>query len=143
MIKYDSFNPYIDGIFYRVTHNIGNVEVEHFKERIRHFQLYIEKTHQSLARILELFSDSFKDFLFHGNVLCLCRGGDCHPGGDQQDPSSGYDGRMVFNALCDVVFFGLILMVLGIVGEYLGKIILILNNTPQYIVRETINAARD
>lgn len=29
--KYDSFNPYIDGIFYRVTHNIGNVEVEHFK----------------------------------------------------------------------------------------------------------------
>ena len=31
MIKYDSFNPYIDGIFYRVTHNIGNVEVEHFK----------------------------------------------------------------------------------------------------------------
>ena len=32
-------------------------------------------------------------------------------------------------------------MVLGVVGEYLGKIIMILNNTPQYIVRETINAA--
>ena len=29
VIKYDSYNPYIDGIFYRVTHNIGNVEVEH------------------------------------------------------------------------------------------------------------------
>ena len=39
-----------------------------------------------------------------------------------------------------VLFFGLVLMVLGIVGEYLGKIILILNNTPQYIVRETVNA---
>ena len=38
-----------------------------------------------------------------------------------------------------VVFFGLVLMVLSIIGEYLGKIILILNNTPQYIVRETIN----
>ena len=31
VIKYDSFNPYIDGIFYRVTHKIGNVPVEHFK----------------------------------------------------------------------------------------------------------------
>ena len=30
-----------------------------------------------------------------------------------------------------------------IIGEYLGKIILILNNTPQYIVRETINSNRD
>ena len=36
-----------------------------------------------------------------------------------------------------VVFSGLILMVLGIIGEYLGKMILILNRTPQYIVRET------
>ena len=38
-----------------------------------------------------------------------------------------------------LIFFGLILLVLGIIGEYLGKIILTINNTPQYIVRETIN----
>ena len=31
--------------------------------------------------------------------------------------------------------------VLGIIGEYLGKMILILNRTPQYIVRETINVS--
>lgn len=31
VIKYDSFNPYVDGIFYRITHNIGNVPVEHHK----------------------------------------------------------------------------------------------------------------
>ena len=34
VIKYDSFNPYIDGIFYRTTHKIGNVEVEHFKREV-------------------------------------------------------------------------------------------------------------
>ena len=33
------------------------------------------------------------------------------------------------------------LMVLGIIGEYIGKMILILNRTPQYIVRETINVS--
>ena len=32
--KYDSYNPYIDGIFYRITHNIGNVEVEHHKREV-------------------------------------------------------------------------------------------------------------
>lgn len=34
VIKYDSFNPYIDGVFYRVTHRIGNVPVEHFKREV-------------------------------------------------------------------------------------------------------------
>ena len=38
-----------------------------------------------------------------------------------------------------VFFFGLVLMVLGIIGEYLGKMLLTLNHTPQYIVRETVN----
>ena len=44
------------------------------------------------------------------------------------------------STMCAMVFlFGIVLMVLGIIGEYLGKIILILNNTPQYVVREAVN----
>ena len=44
------------------------------------------------------------------------------------------------STICIVtVFAGLILMVLGIIGEYLGKIILIVNKTPQFIIRESIN----
>ena len=38
-----------------------------------------------------------------------------------------------------LIFFGLVLLVLGIIGEYLGKILLTINRTPQYIVRETVN----
>ena len=34
---------------------------------------------------------------------------------------------------------GFVLLVLGIIGEYLGKIMLCINNTPQYIIRETVN----
>ena len=37
------------------------------------------------------------------------------------------------------LFFGIVLFMLGIVGEYIGKIMLNLNKTPQYVVRETIN----
>ena len=31
VIKYKNYNPYVDGLFYRCTHNIGNVAVEHHK----------------------------------------------------------------------------------------------------------------
>ena len=37
------------------------------------------------------------------------------------------------------LFFGFVLLVLGIIGEYLGKIMLCINSTPQFIVRETVN----
>ena len=40
------------------------------------------------------------------------------------------------------VFFGIVLLMLGIIGEYLGKAILNLNNTPQYIVRTELNVKK-
>jgi undecaprenyl-phosphate 4-deoxy-4-formamido-L-arabinose transferase len=36
-------------------------------------------------------------------------------------------------------FFGMVLLALGIIGEYLGKALLAINETPQYIVRSTVN----
>ena len=42
--------------------------------------------------------------------------------------------------ICTIlIFFGIVLLVLGIIGEYLGKILLTINHTPQYIIRETLN----
>ena len=34
---------------------------------------------------------------------------------------------------------GIILMILGLIGEYIGRIYICLNNSPQYVVRDTIN----
>ena len=36
VIKFDTFNPYVDAVFYRVTNNIGMVPVEHFKREYGH-----------------------------------------------------------------------------------------------------------
>ena len=42
--------------------------------------------------------------------------------------------------ICLMLFLsGLILFVLGILGEYVGDAVMILNGTPQYIERESIN----
>ena len=39
-----------------------------------------------------------------------------------------------------VVFFGgMIMVILGLVGEYVGRIYISLNNSPQYVIRERIN----
>lgn len=48
----------------------------------------------------------------------------------------GYTSNMV--AL--LILGGLILMALGIVGEYVGRVYILLSNKPQYVVREAINA---
>ena len=38
---------------------------------------------------------------------------------------------------------GLIMLMLGIIGEYLGRIYISINNAPQYVVRETVNIKPD
>ena len=37
------------------------------------------------------------------------------------------------------LFFGVTFLMLGIMGEYIGKAILNLNSTPQFIIREKVN----
>ena len=38
---------------------------------------------------------------------------------------------------------GIILMVIGLVGEYIGRIYISINNNPQYVIRETINIEKN
>ena len=39
-----------------------------------------------------------------------------------------------------IVFFGgMIMLMLGLIGEYIGRIYISLNNSPQYVIREKLN----
>jgi undecaprenyl-phosphate 4-deoxy-4-formamido-L-arabinose transferase len=38
-----------------------------------------------------------------------------------------------------LLFFGMVLLALGIIGEYLGNIVLSINSTPQFVIREKVN----
>ena len=48
----------------------------------------------------------------------------------------GYTSNMVVM----LILGGLILISLGLVGEYVGRVYILLSNKPQYVVREDINA---
>lgn len=139
VIKYTGFSPYVDGIFYRVTNNIGNIPIEHHKRAygqsgytlrklIRQWTAYFNYS------VIPLRLASFVGVLvacigFFAGVVTIVR--------KILDPTiiSGWA-----STTCLLLFLsGLILMVLGIIGEYLGKIILTINQTPQYIIRERFN----
>lgn len=51
----------------------------------------------------------------------------------------GYTSNMVVL----LIVGGLILLSLGLVGEYVGRIYMLLSNKPQYVVREELNAGAD
>ena len=139
VIKYDTFNPYVDAIFYRVTHNIGMVEIEHFAREEgssgynfkRLLKLWLAYWNFSIIPLrisffFGLFAAAagvvFSVILIINKIM-------------SPDLPVGWSSMMCVL----VMLFGIILMVLGIAGEYLGKIILILNKTPQYIVRDKVN----
>ena len=51
----------------------------------------------------------------------------------------GYTSNMVVM----LILGGLILISLGLVGEYVGRIYILLSNKPQYVVREELNVTKD
>lgn len=142
VIKYTNYNPYLDAIFYRITSNIANVPVEHykreqgvsnytFKKLVRLWMAYWNFSVVPL-RISALIGVIFSIMGFIGFIITFIKQF-VHP-----SPQMGWASTMCALFL----FFGFVLLVLGIIGEYLGKIMLCINNTPQYIVRETVNVSK-
>ncbi len=142
VIRYRNFNPYVDGLFYRTTTNIANVMVEHHKREVgtsnytlaklaRLWVSYFNYTVLPL-RISFIFGILFSLVGFVAAVVTIVR--------KLIDPSMtmGWTSTMC----CLLIFSGLIMLILGVIGEYIGKIILSINDTPQYIVRETVNLDR-
>ena len=57
------------------------------------------------------------------------------------------DHNMVagYTSLMSVILFvcGMIMIMLGLIGEYVGRIYICLNESPQFVIRETLNVEKD
>ena len=42
-----------------------------------------------------------------------------------------------------LVIGGMVMIMLGLIGEYIGRIYITLNNSPQYVIREVVNELRE
>ena len=140
MIKYENSYPYVIGLVLRATKNIANVVVQH-REREEGTSGY------TLKKLLGLWFNGFTAFSVKPLRIATGLGA--------MSAILGFlygiytvikrfvnpDVPMGFSSLmAAVVFFGgMIMLMLGLIGEYVGRIYISLNNSPQYVIREAIN----
>lgn len=140
MLRYQNPYPYVIGLVLRTTKKISNVEVTH-RER------EIGTSGYTMGKLLGLWFNGFTAFSVKplriatvAGVLSACMG---FAYGIYTIIKKFLNPNVVvgFSALmAALVFFcGLILLMLGIIGEYLGRIYISLNNSPQYVIRECVD----
>lgn len=137
IIKYKSPFIYIDGIIHEITNKISSVNVEHKKREKSKSGYTISKLIQLWLRmltgysILPLRASSLVGIIMvcFGFILSLIT---FFEKIFYDNTPTGYATMLII-----VIFFsGTILVVLGLLGEYVGRIFLTINNKPQYIIKD-------
>ena len=137
VIKYRAKYPHLQGLFLRTTANISSIPVEHFERAYG-------KSNYTLKKLITLWFN-ISGFSIVPLKIALRLGAFTAVIGlislfaviinKLMRPSvpMGWASTM-----CTIIFFaGIILMTLGLVGEYIGRIFLTQGNDPQYVIRET------
>lgn len=137
VLRYQGPYPYIDGLILQVTRNVGSLEVLHLPRAEG-------RSNYTLRRLVRLWLNMFVNFSIiplrfstligfltsiAGIVWAVMTVLEALTG----RPPEGWASLMVAVLLLS----GLQLMLLGIVGEYLGRVFLTANRKPQYIVRDS------
>lgn len=140
MLKYDKSYPYIIGLVLRSTKRIVNVNVSH-RER------EVGRSGYTLGKLLGLWMNGFTAFSVKPLRIATWTGVACAFLGFLYGIYTIIkklvlkDAVVVgFSALMSGMMFigGMILFMLGLLGEYIGRMYIGMNNAPQYVVREVV-----
>lgn len=137
MLRYQNSYPYVIGLVLRATKNIVNVDVTH-REREEGRSGY------TLKKLLGLWFNGFTAFSVTPLRIATVIGVFCafvgFAYGIYVFVRRLIDPNVVvgFSSLMCVILFvgGMLMIMLGLVGEYIGRIYISLNNSPQYVIRE-------
>lgn len=140
IITYHYPYPYVIGLVLRATKNITNVTVNH-KVRTSGTSGYTIKKLINLwlngftafsikpLRIATFFGLLFSLFGFFYATFAIVN--------KIVNPNVLVGWSSMIAAL--MIIGGIILFMLGLIGEYIGRIYICINNSPQYVIKETIN----
>lgn len=136
IIKYKQAYPYLSGLVLRVTHNIANVEMEQAAREVG-------QSGYSLKKLISLWVNGFTAFSIKPLRVATFMGLGVSGCGFLFAIFTIVRNLLGFNIqagwstlVCLIAIIGgLILFMLGICGEYLGRIYLCMNNTPQYVIK--------
>jgi glycosyltransferase involved in cell wall biosynthesis len=139
--RYDGPFPYIDGLILQVTQDIGTLLV-------RHLPRAVGRSNYTLRRLLRLWTSMFVNFsvmplrvsTLTGFALSLLGAVGVAAAVVEALVSSPPPGWASLMAAV-LLLSGVQLLILGIVGEYLGRLYLTANGKPQSVVKEVMDAA--
>lgn len=140
ILRYQNPYPYLNGLFLRSTSHIVNVDMEERERTVGRSGYTFKKSFSLWLNGFTAFSVKPLRIASVLGVVCALSGfllgllvvirKLLHP-----EILAGYSSFMA--AL--LFIGGMILMMLGMLGEYVGRIYICINNSPQYVVRGTIN----
>jgi undecaprenyl-phosphate 4-deoxy-4-formamido-L-arabinose transferase len=138
--KYEHSFPYVIGLVLRTTKNIKNVDVEHKNREIG-------ESGYSLSKLFGLWLNGFTAFSIMPLRIADVVGGICAVAGfiylvfvivrRLVLGDRGYAGWSSLISI-NLIVGGIMLCALGIIGEYIGRMYLCMNRTPQYVIKETV-----
>lgn len=136
--KYQGSFPYVIGLVLRSTKNITNVSVVH-RERS------IGSSGYTFSKLMSLWINGFTSFSVKPLRIASYVGtasaviGLLYLIWIVVKQIINHSAPVGWSTLIGIVLLlgGLILVILGLVGEYVGRIYMCINNSPQYVVRET------
>lgn len=139
IIRYEHAYPYVIGLVLRTTKNIVNVEVNH-RDR------WTGTSGYTFGKLLNLWFNGFTAFSVKPLRIATMSGAAFAGIGFLYgiytiikkifiNPPGLVTG---FSALMSVLVFmgGMLMLMLGMVGEYMGRMYLSINRSPQYVIRE-------
>ena len=139
MLHYENAYPYVIGLVLRTTKRISNVPVTH-RARKEGTSGY------TISKLLGLWMNGFTAFSIKplriaSVVGCVCAGGSFLYGiytiiKKFVNPAV----PIGFSALITAIMFvgGMQMLMLGLIGEYIGRMYLSMNASPQYVIRDVI-----
>ena len=140
MLRYQNSYPYVIGLVLRTTKNVTNVVVNH-RER------EIGTSGYTFGKLLGLWLNGFTAFSIKPLRVATACGGFCAVAGFSYgiytiikklvNPAVPMGWSSTMAAL--VFIGGMLMLMLGLIGEYVGRIYISMNNSPQYVIREKIH----
>lgn len=136
--------PYVLGQVSTVTRRMANIDVEHRKREVGH-------SNYSMSRMIKLWADNlfafsiipiqisrwigvvltFFGFIFLVYTIIMYF----------FDPTVPLGWSSLMSVM--LIFGGIILLAIGIMGEYIGRIYMLGNKNPQFVVREVITKNKE
>lgn len=144
MLRYDKSYPYVIGLVLRATKRITNVTVNH-RER------EVGVSGYTFSKLIALWMNGFTAFSVKPLRIATWIGIACAVLGFIYgiytiikkfiNPAV----PLGFSSMMSALMFigGMILFMLGLLGEYIGRMYISMNNAPQYVIREIVNEKKD